>query len=1023
MSARNLLIRAGLSLVLASPALVAVAGCDEGPAPTASYYEERIAPILQVGCVQQTTGCHLADDAGRAPGNLDLSSYDALMRRQDVLPAYGPYAVGLLLLKAGEPLEIPVETLDPPDPSQPDQRFVSIRTDIRHNAGAGIALDSSGYALLKQWIATGYGRSGRAAETTGGNSGACRNSVGVAPGFDPSVVPADSGSFDRFRTEVQPELRETCAGSSCHGVPIADLYLSCGDTEEELRWNYFVTVQHLSDQVSSSELLRRPLAAVRGGTYHEGGDVYGSTNDRGYGILRAWAEELVNRNPAAVRTEDPSPAFRFFANRVQPVLVRKGCMFLNCHSTPMFHDLRLRGGGQGAFSRVATARNYEMMVRMLAIESPNPNDSRVIAKNLYPATEVDGAQGMAHRGGFLFEDFSSDGRINPASADDCAGVDADGGDLNEIPAYCVLTRWHAMEREAAIARGDVLPDALEAVVWVARPPGGGGIEDFHLFAGGADLRIADATVDPDGAVGLAPSRSLLGECGLGIGPDVRGPAVSWDGSRIAFAARRTEAEVLRLYWVRPDGGGCEAVPGVAASAVVENGIPIHDFDPAFAPDGRLVFASTRGNLERARYRYQGPSRTPADLSPNANLYVHDPGDGSLRQLTFLLNQELSPSFLGDGRVIFTTEKRAPDFHQFAGRRINLDGGDYHPLFAQRDSVGFEAATEVVELPNRNLAMVASSLDAADGAGSIVVVNRSIGPDQSDRDASDRFYLRSAVYVAPGAFGGMRGAYRSPAPLPGGRLLASCDLDATDITTGRYPYALCEIDPNTFAVREIGGEPGLANIETVAVYARPDRGVFASRLDEANGHTQVVPGEDDVVIHVQDFPMLASLLFSNTREGRDVRRDIGGFDVYESLPPPADVTSFDGLAGAVTDAFGPLYVGREHLGWVPLYEDGSVRVRLPGGVPFVLGITDGARSPLAFSDDAPFAGDMLQREEMQFYPGERANQSVQRRFFNGLCGGCHGSISGRELDVVVNVDVLTSASETVAADTDPLELTP
>jgi hypothetical protein len=59
--------------------------------------------------------------------------------------------------------------------------------------------------------------------------------------------------------------------------------------------------------------------------------------------------------------------------------------------------------------------------------------------------------------------------------------------------------------------------------------------------------------------------------------------------------------------------------------------------------------------------------------------------------------------------------------------------------------------------------------------------------------------------------------------------------------------------------------------------------------------------------------------------------------------------------------------------------------------------------------------MLQREEMQFYPGERAKQSMPRRLFNGVCGGCHGSISGRELDLVVDVDVLTSASKTLADD--------
>jgi hypothetical protein len=41
--------------------------------------------------------------------------------------------------------------------------------------------------------------------------------------------------------------------------------------------------------------------------------------------------------------------------------------------------------------------------------------------------------------------------------------------------------------------------------------------------------------------------------------------------------------------------------------------------------------------------------------------------------------------------------------------------------------------------------------------------------------------------------------------------------------------------------------------------------------------------------------------------------------------------------------------------------------------------------------------------------------MPRKLFNGVCAGCHGSVSGRELDIAVDVDVLTSASLTLADD--------
>jgi hypothetical protein len=97
----------------------------------------------------------------------------------------------------------------------------------------------------------------------------------------------------------------------------------------------------------------------------------------------------------------------------------------------------------------------------------------------------------------------------------------------------------------------------------------------------------------------------------------------------------------------------------------------------------------------------------------------------------------------------------------------------------------------------------------------------------------------------------------------------------------------------------------------------------------------------------------------------------------------------------------------------MQDDGSTRLRVPGGHPLVLRLTNGSGSPLMFQSGAPFTGEMIQREEMQFYPGETSNLAFRRRLFDGLCAGCHGSISGQELDAVVNIDVLTSASTTEA----------
>ena len=90
------------------------------------------------------------------------------------------------------------------------------------------------------------------------------------------------------------------------------------------------------------ELVRRAFAgpdAPGGGSFHEGGVIFATQNDDGYVAISSWAKE---HGPPKLETLDPG--FDFFAHKVQPILVKKGCMMLQCHSAAMFHDYRLRGG-------------------------------------------------------------------------------------------------------------------------------------------------------------------------------------------------------------------------------------------------------------------------------------------------------------------------------------------------------------------------------------------------------------------------------------------------------------------------------------------------------------------------------------------------------------------------------------------------------------------------------------------------------------------------------------------------------
>ncbi len=1016
---------AGLLLSVVVPAcgvIVCASACTREQPAQSTYFERTIAPILEGSCSRSSTGaaCHVANAKGNAFGNLDTTTYAMLSRRRDLLLDHGPYGQPAFLLKNVEPYPVEISTSD-------DQR-VTVTVDVRHGGGSILDPSGSAYRTLRRWIQSGATENNAGLPPAVLERQPCTTIVPRHPGFDPAK-PA-SADFATFVDRVAPVLRASCAAGNCHGTPSNDLLLTCGDTPDGARWNHFAASEYLAKDPEKSELLRRPLSPAQGGAFHEGAVVFPSAGDAGYVALLDWARQ---RGPASTAPTDAG--FAFFAAKVQPVLAKKGCMQVQCHSSAMFHDYRLRGGSGGSFSVSATRRNYELSLAQLSLESDDPGVSRLVRKNLYrpevcSTSGCDRAAGIAHRGGALLEDFAG----NAASPEACdkatPAFDYDKGDVDKIPAYCILYEWLRRERAARPL------DPLSAIAFVRRPvaPGPDRAQDFDVYRPGADLLLVKATL-AGGAVTLAgAATSVTASCGLDkTSADIRRPAVSWSGRKIAFAARASATEPLVIYEMNADGSGCGRQPDTLKKTGSENGLLVHSFDPAYAPDDRLLFASTRGNVATGPYDYEGPQRSPADLSkPNANLYVLEPdpaavGARRVRQLTFLLDMEREPGFMSDGRVILTAEKRAPGFRQLALRRVNLDGGDYHPLYAQRPSIGYAQATDVVELSDRNFAAIFSDPALPHRGGALGVFNRSIGVDFQSRTPGDYlldpsvidpsapaspepgFFLRSLRFPDATASGRPRepttGVYASPRALAGGKILVSFGA-ATDAATFGGDFDLWVLDPARGTKVKLLGDAGVAEIDAAPVFARANRGVYASSLDEPNGHTQIHEGKAEADITLLSGPVLASLLFQNTPTGRPVE-ELKEIAIYEALPPPVTQTSVDADPRfAVTDEHGKVYVRRRLLGRVPLAADGSARFQVPGGLPLVLQVPETKASREKKSP-------RTQRETISFAPGEYAHQSFRPAFFDGFCGGCHGAASGKAIDVGVTPDVLTQASSVLA----------
>jgi hypothetical protein len=1098
--------------------------CSVQQPQTTTYFDSTISPILTAGCVRPNTGtgCHASDAKGNAFGNLDLSSFDGVNRRRDLLQTYGPYPRPSLLLKTVPPITVTMQTFD--------GATIKVLTDIKH-AGADI-LDpiQTGASTLTAWIANG---------ATQFNTGPTPPMLAHYPCTDVDPDPSKASfnestfftasinhnapDYQMFVASSGPNsiIQSICGSGNCHGTPSNELYFLCGNDQQQKDWNYFTASQYVSNPPRNSEILRRPLDPSQGGSFHEGGVIFSGPSDPNYVAFEDWA---VKHGPS--KFSSASPNLLFFAHRVQPMLVKKGCMMLQCHSAAMFHDYKLRGGSGGSFSYAATVKNYQLSLAQLGTDSLDFNASRIARKNLFrpevaanpiaaagtPGDDAGAgpalpqALGITHRGGPLFEDFQNEvtGAVCAAGAKppftDCCPatgtptpniydtlLTADGTDI-PIPAYCMFKEWHARERAHPVA-GPAAFNPLSEIVYVKRPPqtGPDRAQDFDVFAGGAELHIAQVTPKtnavlwvrdkviskdnfvPEGVlttvnglnVGTDKTVSVSTLCGLGAQPDIRRPMVSWDATKIAFAARSAAGDPLTIYEINAAGTTCQKLPlntvTYPSQCSTGNGMPVHNFDPAYAPDGSIVFASTRGNLPFAQdnFSYCGPQMTPADPSkPNSNLYVYNPTSGTTTQLTYLLNMERHPSLMLDGRAIFTTEKREPNFYQLALRRQNLDTGDYHPLFAQRGSIGYYQADQVVEMSDKNFAAIfstclpgkpgATPTCAQHGGGVLATFNRSIGVDFTSENKADypidptvipipegadsidpAFFfhsLRIPPLVASWGTSGTPGKsgylYTTPSPIPGGTLLVSRSTAKADPGTFDGQYDLCVVDPETGFAEVIVPGGGDQVVEAVAVYQRFVRGpslpsVFASALDEPNGHTSIVPGQISSEAVYLDAKVLTSLFFQNTPTGRLMDTGLTNFDIYEELPPDQGVTSFSSASSTYVaqDDFGSVWVKRRLLGNVSMASDASAHVTLPGGLPIVFHLPD---TPLSMQKMLP----RWQREEVEYSPGEVLNQSMPAdsinstfgpSFFNSLCGQCHSSISGRFLDVAVNPDILTQAS--------------
>jgi len=1012
------------------PLVCLAAACGDSPQGR-TYYERNIEPILIKTCSGNTSGCHAinrdpntgeVDPFAIAAGNLDVTSFENVQKRRDVLAPFGAYPYPLLLIKAVGPNALQFQY------STGATTLTTFKPiEVQHSGGANIEVGSDAYFTLQSWLDNGATENGiRPASPAITGVGPCTSEPPA--GFDATAARALPG-FASFKSTVQPILKQKgCGAGNCHGAPQSDFFQTCGDDDDQIAFNFTQANSFVHDtgtagvpEVLDSQLLRVPLAVGSGGRGHSGGDQFASTEDPDFAAIRQWADSVGN-----VDFAQGNPLKQFFAEHVQPIFVQRGCAFQACHSPQAGNDFKLRSGSIGFFSGVALRKNYELFRNeFMAVEFPDSRRGRGVAKVILDDDDQRvpaGVLGIIHRGGSVLETPGPANGSDPAACP--TGFDPA---VTATTPFCVIQEWVRRERVALVATNQATDfgAAGAKIVFVNRPAANAnaGRLEFDTFRGGATLLAIDATFNALGAVtapiDIAGATTLSNGCaGLAAGGDIQSPNVANDGDRVVFAARASATEALGVYIVQISTGTCQKIS--AAAPADSNGLKVHDFDPVFSPDGaNVVFASTRGKAGALRSRKRLLPQSDLWRAPIAGLTANL---AAAEQMTFLSNSELGPSFMRDGRVAMTTEKASTGFYQLAGRRINWDLTDYHPLLAQRKdslfvdttmtdlttanpSLGYSSATDIVESANGDFLLILTDVDPTTGvpavpgaAGALGIFNRSIGPFEAGREEVG--YLKALRILDAGGADGRTatgGGYRRPTTLPDGRIMVAF---AANASSGNFDIVM--VDPRTEQRTDLltGGAGGDAQVDAVLAYKHPPRELYANRRQLVFGGK--ASGGDEAVLHMPDAPMTFTLLVANLRRGRPLEQ----FDNARFL-----AVFSEGMCPANNcTAPGGLFESRALLGRVPLSSDGSVKVVLPAGQGVIMQLEDGDGNVV-----------VTMGEEHQLGPGEEVSMGVSRTLFDGVCGGCHGSITAREIDVVPTPDALTGASQSLSLPENPRRL--
>jgi hypothetical protein len=507
------------------------------------------------------------------------------------------------------------------------------------------------------------------------------------------------------------------------------------------------------------------------------------------------------------------------------------------------------------------------------------------------------------------------------------------------------------------------------IAYVKRPVSAlGNPTDAVVTGQGGDLYLRDKS-SPSGT-----ETNLTGSYTMGQG-DVNHPNVSFDGKKIVFAMRRP-TDANWAIWEYDTAS--KSTHRIACDAAAQG----DDTEPAYLPDGRIVFTSNRQETTKRQMQAQGASYTYVDeyeREQTTVLHVMNSDGTNCRQISFDQSHDRNPTVLSTGEILYSRWDHVGDRNQFTVFKVNPDGTNLFVVYGAH-SPG-NSYMQPRELPDGRLIATLMPLSGTREGGSLEIIdykNYSDIDQPGNNAPANQMGQKAGQYpvsqwLLPGRgasqYDAMRdrgvsplGRYRNPYPLwdgtnrvlvaftPSQPVPGSDPMGNATTVEGTPRYGIYMLDLASKTLRPVVlPQDGFYFASPVALQARPRPTVIAQYTPDTTipagfglfdvhtvydtddkqrmGNAVLAPGES--IPRIAGQPDIASLMTPGTPEYAS--RVARFFRITKAVPTPS---------GMNREALGETeFEMQQIVGYGLVEPDGSIRAHVPADAAINITVLD------------------------------------------------------------------------------------